>query len=381
MSGAAAFPHAASWPERFAVVAVFLVNGVGIGAWAACIPALKASLALSDGELGLVLFVFAAGAVLSMLLAARLSQWVGPAKATRASALVFALTLLLPAFAPNLMALVVAVFVVGAASGLQDVTMNAYASGVERRWGAAIMSSFHAAWSAGGLIGASVGGACVGFGASWPLVAGAALAVALAAGAAPILQDACAASTPPAPGLARPIRAALPLCAAAALCMLCEGAMADWTGVYLAEVASALQAVASIGFAVFSAAMLTCRLLGDSAVRAFGRAAVVRWGATLAAAGLALAVAEPRVATSTVGFALVGVGLSNVVPVVFSAGARLTAMPAVGVAMVATAGYCGYLSGPAIIGAIAQGAGLRLGVAFLILCAAGVVRAGRALSA
>ena len=380
MSGVVISLRSAAWSERAAVVAIFFANGIGIGAWAACIPALKARLTLSDGALGFVLFAFAVGAVLLMQLAARLTRRLGPAKATRAAALLFGVALPLPAFAPDFATLTVAAFAMGAANGLLDVTMNGYASGVERRWGAAIMSSFHAAWSAGGLIGAATGGALLVFGAAWALGVAAALVAALVALVWTWLQEADA-LPPTAPHIAPPVGALLPLCVAALLCMGCEGAMGDWAGVYLMETAHTPQAIAPIGFAAFSATMVVGRLLGDNAVRAWGRARVVRWGATLAAAGLALAVVDPRLATATLGFALVGVGLSNVVPTLFSAAARRTPVPAAGVAMVATAGYAGLLSGPVAIGAIAQGASLRLGIAFLILCvgvAAATARSVRA---
>ena len=377
MSGAAVALRTASWWERAAVVAVFLADGIGIGAWAACIPALKARLALSDGALGFVLFAFAVGAVLLMQLAARLTRRLGPARATRVAALVFGFALPLPAFAPDLATLAFAAFAMGAASGLLDVTMNGYASGVERRWGAAIMSSFHAAWSGGGLVGAALGGALLLFGAAWTLGVAAALVVGLAALVWTWLRDADGAP-PIETRIAPPVGALLPLCAAALLCMGCEGAMGDWVGVYLTETAHTPQAIAPIGFAAFSATMVVGRLLGDSAVRAWGRERVVRWGAALAAVGLALAVVDPRLAPATLGFALVGAGLSNVVPTVFSAAAGLASIPAAGVAMVATAGYAGLLSGPVVIGAIAQVASLRLGIAFLIVCAA--VAAGTARS-
>ena len=379
MSGGVASLRSAAWSERAAVIAIFLANGIAIGAWAASIPALKARLALSDGALGLVLFAFAVGAVLLMQLAARLTRRLGPAKATRAAALLFAAALPLPAFAPDLASLVVAAFAMGAANGLLDVTMNGYASGVERRWGAAIMSSFHAAWSAGGLVGAALGGALLVFGVSWTLGVAAALVAIFAALAWSWLQDDGASAPLMEAHIAPPVGALLPLCVTALLCMGCEGAMGDWAGVYLTETAHAAQAIAPIGFAAFSATMVIGRLLGDNAVRAWGRARVVRWGATLAAAGLALAVVDPRLAPATLGFALVGVGLANVVPTLFSAAAARTPVPAAGVAMVATAGYAGLLSGPVVIGAIAQGASLRLGIAFLILCVGVAAAAGRSL--
>lgn len=381
MSGGVASLRSAAWSERAAVVAVFLANGIGIGAWAACIPALKARLALSDGALGFVLFAFAVGAVLLMQLAARLTRRLGPAKATRAATLLFGVALPLPAVAPDFMTLVVAAFATGAANGLLDVTMNGYAGGVERRWGAAIMSSFHAAWSGGCLVGAAVGGALLVYGAAWTLGVAAALVAALAALVWAWLQDGDAAPPLTEAHIAPPVGALLPLCVAALLCMASEGAMGDWTGVYLSETARAPQAMAWIGFAAFSATMVVGRLVGDNAVRAWGRARVVRWGSALAAAGLALAVVDPGLGPATLGFALVGAGLSNVVPTLFSAAAGLASVPAAGVAMVATAGYAGLLSGPVVIGAIAQGASLRLGIAFLILCVGGAALTSRSLRA
>ncbi|MGO9418660.1 MFS transporter [Roseiarcus sp.] len=375
---AAASLRDVSWRERAAVTAVFLVLGIGIGAWAAAIPAFKARLGISDGQLALALFAFAAGAILAMLGAAALAGRFGPAKATRIAALLFSGSLLLPALAGNLAALAGAVFVLGVANGLLDVNMNGYASRVEGRWGAAIMSSFHAAFSAGGIVGAALGLGLARTGAAGMLGAAAALALALLFWAWPALRDGEAAPAPPA-GFARPIRAALPLCAIAALFMICEGAMADWTGVYLADVVRAPQALAAIGYAAFSAAMVAGRLAGDGAVRALGRARVVGGGAALAAAGLTLAVAVPGLGSSSIGFALVGLGLSNGVPAVFSAAAGLTASPAVGVAMAATAGYAGFLGGPVAIGAVAEGFGLRIALAALIALAAAAALTARAL--
>lgn len=368
----------ATWRERASVTAVFLLLGVGAGAWAAAIPSFKARLALSDGSLALALFAYAAGAVIAMLLATALAGKFGTAKATRIAALLFAIALAPPAFAGSLAALAGATFVLGLATGLLDVTMNAHASGVEGRWGAAIMSSFHAGFSAGGLAGAMLGATLARFGAPGMLGAAAAVALALLAWAWPGLRDGRVA--PPAPvALARPVRAALPLCVIAALFFVCEGAMADWTGVYLTEVVRAPQALAAIGYAAFSAAMVAGRLVGDGAVRAQGRARVVGGGAALAAVGLALAVTVPNVAPSSIGFALVGLGLSNGVPAVFSAAAGLTAAPAVGVAMAATAGYAGFLGGPVAVGAVAEAYGLRVAIAVLIALAAAAALMARAL--
>ncbi|MDR3495222.1 MAG: MFS transporter [Ancalomicrobiaceae bacterium] len=367
--------------ERLAVSAIFVACGIGTGAWAASIPLLKANLALSDGELGIGLFGFAAGSVASMQVAAYLTRLIGTAAATRASAIVFALAIMLPAFGVNLASFTAMTFVFGATMGLIDVTMNVYASELERRWGAAIMSSFHAGFSGGGLAGAALGAALT-FAGPFVMLAGGSLVVAvLTVSAWRFLRVAEVHADAHAHGSRRLGAVMLALCVAAFLCFMCEGAMADWTAVYLMTVAGVSVSAAVSGFAAFSLTMLVGRLVGDACVRQLGRARVVGLGGALAAAGLALAVAMPTLVPASIGFALVGVGLSNVVPVVFSASSNHGSSPAAGLAMAATAGYAGFLIGPVIIGFVAQGVGLRLAIALLIACAGTVALTGIALRA
>jgi MFS family permease len=366
------------WPDRLATAGVFLGNGLGIGAWAAAIPVLQQRLALSNGALSLALLAFAVGAVVAMPVAGLLAPRLGTARASRWAGAAFAMSLLAPAMATSLPALAAAAFVVGACNGLLDVAMNAHAAGIERRWGAAIMSSFHAAFSLGGLAGTALGGLCVALSGGSALVPTAVLALATTAAACVALREDTAPHTG-ASGLALPGRAVLPLCAAALLCMLCEGAMADWSGVYLATTTGVGAGAAASGYAAFSAAMLAGRFAGDAAVRRLGRPRVVALGGALAAAGLALAVGWPAPVPAGIGFALVGLGLSNVVPAVFSAAARLAATPAAGMAMAATAGYAGFLVGPVLIGATAEAVGLRVAIGLLAACAAAVALLGGAL--
>jgi fucose permease len=147
------------WRARLATTALFFANGFGIGGWAAAIPLIKSKLALSDAQLSVALFAMAAGAILLMPSAGLLANRFGGAGRTlRGGAIGFSVSLGLIGLAPNLPLLAGLTFLLGAFSGLMDVRMNAHATLVERRWGAAIMSSFHAAWSCGGLAGASFGG-------------------------------------------------------------------------------------------------------------------------------------------------------------------------------------------------------------------------------
>jgi fucose permease len=377
MTDAALAPRA-TWSERAATEAIFLVHGVCTGAWAASIPYFKAELSLSNGELSIALFAFAVGAVAAMLAAPPFAHWLGSARAPLVAAFAFAALLLVPLIAKNLPTFTTATFALGAARGLLDVTMNAHATSIERRWGAAIMSSFHAGFSAGGLLGAAVGGALGGAGPAWILGVGASIAVALALAAVRPLQSAPAAAAAIRVRLAFPARAALPICLAAMLSFTCEGAMADWTSVYLRTVAAAPNYLAPAGYAAFSAAMLIGRATGDAIVRAYGPARVVAAGGSLACLGLIIAVAAPSVAPASFGFALVGLGMSNVVPTLFAAAARLGVSPAAGVAMAATAGYAGLLGAPPIIGAIAQIAGLRASLGFVVILAAGIALTSRA---
>ena len=359
--------------QRLAITALFLANGLCIGAWATAIPALKARFGLSDGTLSLALLAFAAGAVLSMPLAALAIPRFGSGRVTRMVAAGFCASLLLPLLAGSLATLCLAAFMAGAANGAMDVSMNSHASLVERHWGSAIMSSFHAAFSAGGLLGAGLGAGLALWGAEpagvLEVAALAGLVLTLAAWKATGPGEIVASGS----AFALPGGAVLPLCAMALLCFMCEGAVADWSAVYLESVAGASAAAASSGFAAYSATMLAGRLKGDWAIRRFGDYAIVRGGGALAALGLALAAGWPVPWVAAGGFALVGIGLANIVPAVFSATGRLGTSPALGIAMAASAGYSGLLGGPPVIGAIATAAGLRAGMVFLVVAAGLIV--------
>ncbi|HZH09472.1 MAG TPA: MFS transporter [Microvirga sp.] len=359
-------------PARAAVSATFFGNGFGIGIWAGQLPRFKAALGLSDGELSIALLAFSFGAVLLMPTTGWVITHVGSRLATVVSAMAFTVGLLLIGLAPSLALFVAAAFLTGAFSGSLDISMNTNATVVEKAWGAAIMSSLHAFFSLGGLVGAAVSGLLI----SLELSIFSTLLVACIAQGLLFL---CAAfgmmgeterAGGEGHGFALPRGPVVVVAVLAMFCFIVEGAMVDWTAIYLETVAGVALDKAFMGFAAFSLAMTVCRFLGDGVVRRLGRARTMKLGGLLAAAGLSLATLLPGPVPATIGFALVGFGLANLVPVLFSAAAQIPGIaPSVGVAMVATLGYGGYLMGPPLIGFGGDLFGLRAMLGILILFA------------
>ncbi|MGF6724773.1 MFS family permease [Paraburkholderia sp. GAS41] len=365
--------------ERIATLAVFMANGFGIGAWAVEVPRIKEHLSLSDASLGIALFSFALGAIVAMPLAGRLAPRLGSGRATALLGAAFVIALPLPALMPNFGMLCVVLLLLGAANGALDVSMNGHASTIESVWQAPIMSSFHAAWSAGGLLGAATGamiqksGLGVTSGLALPDIL---IGILIFSAASLALRDLGPRAQLGGSGFALPGAGVMKLAALAFLCMMVEGAVADWSAVFLRTVLTGEASVAALGYSAFALSMAACRIIGDVSVRRLGSGTVVALGGFVAAGGLALVLGLPSVYSACVGFALVGLGLANIVPVIFSAAGRSTPTPAVGVSMAATAGYAGFLVGPPLIGFGAGFVGLRLAlcvlvVAALIVCAFG----------
>ncbi|CAB3785225.1 MFS transporter [Paraburkholderia fynbosensis] len=365
--------HVKPLKERIATVGVFLANGFGIGAWAVEVPRIKESLALSDTSLGIALFAFALGAIVAMPLAGQLAPRFGSGRATALLGAAFVIALPLPAFAPSLAVLCLVLFALGAANGALDVSMNGHASTIETQWRAPIMSSFHAAWSAGGLLGAATGamlqkgsvGVIGGL-----LAPDVFIAVLIVSAATLALRDLGPRAAVASSGFAWPSGGVMKLAMLAFLCMLVEGAVADWSAVYLRSTLNQEASVAAIGYSAFAFSMAACRIVGDVSVRRFGSSRVVALGGLVAVAGLALVLSLPSVLTACVGFAMAGVGLANIVPVIFSAAGRSTVTPATGVSMAATAGYAGFLVGPPLIGLGAGVLGLRVALCVLVMATA-----------
>lgn len=356
---------------RRSTFALFLANGFAFGAWATAMAPLKAMLSLSTASLSLALLAMAIGGVVAMQPANHIIQRLGgTGRATRLSSFAFAFALVPPLLSPTLPVLIACCALLGATNGLMDVSMNAHAAGVERDWGSAIMSSFHAGWSLGGLIGTGFGALLLSLGTPNHalLLPVAATVLALAVIATPHLGAGDHHPAETGAIFRLPERALIGLAVILTLCFMIEGAMADWSGIYLTTIGET-PARAAAGYGAFSAMMVAGRLFGDVIVRRFGRPRVVGFGCAMAAVGLSVAVLVPHIVTVVVGFALVGAGLSNVVPCVFSTAAQRASSPAAGITEVATAGYGGLLGGPPLIGAIAAAWGMRSGIGVIAAAA------------
>jgi predicted MFS family arabinose efflux permease len=336
---------------------VFLVCGVATATWAPMVPFAKSRLVLDEARLGLILLVLGGGAMVAMPLTGFLVRRVGSRAVTLVAALAALAMLPLLATAPTAAALTLALFAFGAFGGALDVAMNAHAIVVERIAARPLMSGFHALFSIGGLVGAAVVSALLGLGfsieqAAWT-VAGAMAVVVLAQARAllPHEQDASPASATFVLAHGRLLLLGV-LCA---LAFLGEGAVLDWSAVFLRFSRGVSEAAGGLAYAAFSVTMGIGRLTGDAIVARVGPGRVLRVGALVAFIGFALATATPWAATAVAGFALVGVGASNVVPIFFSAAGRVSGVPpALALAAVTSIAYMGLLAGPALVGFIAH---------------------------
>jgi predicted MFS family arabinose efflux permease len=361
--------------SRLAVLAMFFVNGGIFANWAARIPEFKERFALNEGELGLTLLAISAGVICSLIVASGLiSRW-GSRISTIVGVSGTCLGLGAIPFMPTWAALWIMLFAFGALTCLMDMAMNAQAAEVERRRGKPTMSSFHASFSAGGIVGALLGSFMAGqniqpmihFG-----VAAAAFGL-LAIVAAPALIHVAGEKRDGEPAFALPPRALWPLGAMALFSALGEGAMFDWSAVYLKDTVHTAADFAALGFAAFSVTMTLGRVSGDWLVRRFKPVPIVRIGGVLAGSGLLAAMLSPDPYVVLLGFGAVGIGLANVIPLAFSAAGNLPGIASSrGITGVATIAYAAFLAGPPVIGQIAQATSLRASLSVVAVLVASI---------
>jgi hypothetical protein len=355
--------------EKSAAKAFFFIGGFGTAAWAPLVPLLKMRLSVNDDVLGMLLLCIGIGSIITMPFVGAAVAKTGCQHLLGAAAFLFAAFLLLLCQVDSIYLAGLALLIFGALMGSIDVSVNIAAASLEQKLGRKIMSGMHAMWSIGGFVGAGAFGVFMHLGFTpWLATCIAAAIIALLAAVfsrtrfyEPPLKE-CGKSD----SFALPRGIVIFIGSVALISFLIEGAVMDWSGVFLISERNMAIANAGTGFAVFSAAMLLMRLGGDYIVRQFGEKQVACIGAVLAFLGFVMLLGSEAAAVIFSGFFLIGIGLSNIVPIAFSLSGRQKIMPInTAVSAISTLGYIGVLAGPAAIGFVAQQAALTTALAML----------------
>jgi len=367
---------------RWAVAAIFFMNGLVLGSWAPQIPVLLMRLEITEFTLGLLLLLFGAGAVSAMVLAGHLIARHGSKRITTLFAISCCFGLAIVALAPDVATAAVAMFIFGGTFGATDVSMNANAVTVERRLSRPIMSSSHGFWSLGGFVGGSTGGIII---VNWgylahavvvTIVAGIITAVAIRYLVAdlPIAQHHRKFTLPRRPGI-------YVIGVMALLCMNSEGAILDWGALYLNQELGSDIATAGLAFGAFAGAMALMRFLGDGVRNKLGAVTTFRISCIVAAAGILVAGLAPWAWLAIGAFAVAGLGIANTIPILFSAaGNQPETSAGAGVSVVTTMGYSGILVAPSLIGFVGERTGFSpiyiaiAGLLLLVFLAASITR-------
>ncbi|WP_434562329.1 MFS transporter [Pseudomonas sp. Z4-20] len=366
--------------EQMSTRIAYLIAGIGIAAWAPLVPYAKVRANLDEGTLGLLLLCLGVGSILAMPISGALATRFGCRRVLSGGTILICLALPLLATMTSLPWLVAALFLFGAGLGTVDSTVNLQAVIVERASGKTMMSGFHGMFSLGGIIGAAGVSALLGLGLSplgATLVVNAVLLVALFKAAPHLLPYGSESSGP---AFAIPHGVVLFIGILCFIVFLAEGAVLDWSAVFLTAERGVDSAYAGLGYAAFALTMTVGRLTGDSVVHRLGAKRVIIFGGAIAAAGFLLATVAPMWQAALLGYALVGAGCSNIVPVLYTAVGKQTLMPeAIAVPAITTIGYAGILAGPALIGFVAHGSSLSIAFGLIAMSLVAVAVSGKVL--
>lgn len=358
---------------RMAVSLLFFAAGLTFASWASRIPNVQQLFHLGNGALGAVLFALPAGSLISLPLWGWMIARYGSRRMIAAGLILYPLLLCLIPLLSAVWQLWILLFVFGMTGNLCNIAINTQAVGVEKNYQRSIMASFHAIWSLAGFAGAALGNLLIANNTSlfihFSIIAVFTILLLLTALPGLIRGDGTSSSGA---GLARPDKQLLLLGCIAFCCMACEGTLFDWSGVYFQHVIQVPQSLVGLGYAAFMAMMAGGRFLGDWFINRLGNRRVLRFSGLLITSGLLLAVLVPVLWTATIGFMLVGLGVSSVVPVVYSTAGKSERMaPSVALATVSSIGFVGFLIGPPIIGFIADLFSLRWSFTLIALLGLG----------
>ena len=352
--------------EQLSTRIAFLITGLAMSAWAPLVPFAQARLNASEATLGALLLCLGVGSLFAMPLTSPLVNRFGCRRVITATLALMCASLVFLAISSSVFTLAINLLVFGLALGATDVAMNIQAVIVEKASGRRMMSGFHGFYSLGGIFGALAISGLLWLQLS-PLQALAlvtAVLVVMLVYAAPKLlpygNPSSDASGEREPFFVRPRGKVLLLGSLCFVVFLAEGSVLDWSAVFLTSVRGVDPVQAGLGFAGFSVAMTIARLTGDRIVQTLGGKRVLLWGGSCAALGFLLVIATPYTPQAYtplayLGFTLVGLGASNIVPVLFTAAGKQTSMPmGLAISAVVSMGYAGLLAGPALIGFVAE---------------------------
>lgn len=366
---------------RLAVSCLFFLQGLCFASWASRISSIQQSLNLTDARLGLVLLALPIGSILGLPLAGWLVTRFGSRRIAANALLLYSLLLLEIGFSDNISLLIGVLVVFGMAGNIANIAINTQAVGVEAQYGRNIMASFHGLWSLAGFTAAGIGNFMIGHSIvpfKHFILVTAVILAALAAAFSYLLPDEKKNSAVKQRIFVKPDRPLLMLGLIAFCCMICEGAMFDWSGVYFRKVVQADKDWIGAGFTAFMCTMATGRFLADWVAHRIGLRKTLQLSGILIALGLGLAVLLPYLLPAIIGFLIVGFGVSSVVPMVYSeAGKSRTMSPGMALAAVSSIGFIGFVIGPPLIGIIAGVSSLRISlliIAFIGLTVAAIAR-------
>lgn len=355
--------------ERWAVSALFLINGALFASVLPRLPEVKASLEVTDGQLGLALLGVGLGGITASLSTRWLLPRIGSRRLGVGGLLAMCAAVPFIGLAPSRGVLFFVLIGVGAADALTDVSMNVSGVEAQRRLGRSVLNSMHAVWSIGAVTAGALASVAAALAVPLTLhltvvaVAGAGLALLVRAS----VPDATGAGSGRQDGRRRLSPLLALVCVVAVLAAFLEDSPASWSAIYLSDHTGAGPGVAGLGFTAFMTAMVVGRLFGDRAINRFGIVAVVRTGATAAGLALAAALLVGGTAPALVAFAVVGLGAATVFPAMITAAGTL---PGQGVAAANVAARLGFLAAPAVVGLVADGVGLPASLGLLVVPAA-----------
>ena len=349
--------------------------GVIVGTWGAHIPSVKAHYAFSEANLSLVLLAVAFGTVASLFAAGRIIGRIGARKTSVLAALAMCACLGGALEYPGMGTLLFAMFLFGAATSLFDVAINTEGSELEMLCGQAIMSNLHGMFSIGGMTGAALAAGLLGIGVAPRLqlvgVCGGMAIIAFSASRGMLETHARRGVEGEAAHFAWPKGLLLVIGTLILAGMTAEGVMYDWSVLYLKQDVGMPQALASLGYATFCAAMALSRFGGDFLRSRHPERALLRVGATIAAVSMTAVLVSSNASVAFFGFALAGAGLAPVAPILFNAATRLPGVSrAAAIASVTSIGYSGFMIGPPLIGGIATATSLTVALFVVVLASA-----------